>query len=78
MSGKRRNIWAVVLAGGDGQRMSALTRNAQGLCTPKQYCSLNGCQSLLQLSLQRALAVTAREHIVPVVTDAHRRWWEPQ
>jgi mannose-1-phosphate guanylyltransferase len=78
LSGKRRNIWAVVLAGGDGQRMSALTRNAQGLCTPKQYCSLNGCQSLLQLSLQRALAVTAREHIVPVVTDAHRRWWQTQ
>jgi mannose-1-phosphate guanylyltransferase len=28
--------------------------------------------------LQRALAVAARDHIVPVVTDAHRRWWEPQ
>jgi mannose-1-phosphate guanylyltransferase len=78
LSGKRRNIWAVVLAGGDGQRLSALTRNAQGICTPKQYCSLAGGHSLLQLSLQRALAVTAREHIVPVVTDAHRRWWESQ
>lgn len=78
MSSKRRNIWAVILAGGDGQRLSTLTRNANGVCIPKQYCSLNGGRSLLQLSLQRALAVTTREHIVPVVMDAHRRWWEPQ
>jgi mannose-1-phosphate guanylyltransferase len=78
LSGKRRNIWVVVLAGGDGRRLSALTRNANGICTPKQYCSLNGDHSLLQLALRRALAVTAREHIVPVVTDAHRRWWQSQ
>jgi mannose-1-phosphate guanylyltransferase len=78
LSGKRRNIWVVVLAGGDGQRLSALTHDAQGTYTPKQYCSLTGGQSLLQLSLQRALAVAARDHIVPVVTDTHRRWWESQ
>jgi mannose-1-phosphate guanylyltransferase len=76
LNGKRRNIWAVILAGGDGQRLSALTRNANGVCTPKQYCSLNGGQSLLQLSLRRALAVTARKHIVTVVSEVHRRWWE--
>jgi mannose-1-phosphate guanylyltransferase len=76
LNGKRRNIWAVVLAGGDGQRLSALTRNANGICTPKQYCSLNGGHSLLQLSLERALTVTARKHIVTVVTDVHRGWWE--
>jgi mannose-1-phosphate guanylyltransferase len=73
---KRRNIWAIILAGGDGRRLSTLTRNASGVCTPKQYCSLNGGHSLLQLSLQRALAVTARNRIVTVVTEAHRRWWE--
>ena len=22
--------------------------------------------------------MAARDHIVPVVTDTHRRWWEPQ
>jgi mannose-1-phosphate guanylyltransferase len=78
LSGKRRNIWAVVLAGGEGLRLSPLTRNAQGSCTPKQYCSLDVTHSLLQLALRRALAVTTREHTVPVVTEAHRRWWESQ
>jgi mannose-1-phosphate guanylyltransferase len=78
MSGKSRNIWVVVLAGGDGQRLRALTTNARGISTPKQYCSLNGGQSLLQISLQRALAVTSRERIVAVVTEAHRGWWEQE
>jgi hypothetical protein len=33
MSGKSRNIWVVVLAGGDGQRLRALTTNARGIST---------------------------------------------
>jgi mannose-1-phosphate guanylyltransferase len=76
MSANRRNIWVVVMAGGDGQRLRALTTNARGTSTPMQYCSLNGGRSLLQASLQRALAVTSREHIVTVVAEAHRHWWE--
>ena len=76
MSAKRRSIWVVVLAGGDGQRLRAATTHARGVSAPMQYCSLNGGRSLLQSSLQRALAVTSREHIVTVVAEAHRLWWE--
>jgi mannose-1-phosphate guanylyltransferase len=76
MSAARRSIWVVVLAGGDGQRLRPLTTNARGTSTPMQYCSLNGGRSLLQSSLRRALAVTSREHIVTVVAEAHRAWWE--
>jgi mannose-1-phosphate guanylyltransferase len=75
---KQRNLWVVILAGGDGRRLGSLTTNADGISTPKQYCSLNGGPSLLQLSLRRALGLVARERIVPVVTEAHRRWWEPE
>ena len=76
MATKPRSIWVAVLAGGDGQGLRPLTTNARGISTPKQYCSLTGGRSLLQISLQRALAVTSRERIVIVVTEAHRRWWE--
>jgi mannose-1-phosphate guanylyltransferase len=76
MSGKPRSIWVAVLAGGDGQRLRPLTTNARGISTPTQYCSLNGGRSLLQISLQRALAVTSRARTVTVVTEAHRGWWE--
>jgi mannose-1-phosphate guanylyltransferase len=40
--------------------------------TPKQYCSLNGGASLLQLSMQRALRLVPRERLVVVVTEQHR------
>jgi mannose-1-phosphate guanylyltransferase len=72
-----RTCWVVILAGGDGRRLGSLTTNASGVSTPKQFWSLNGGPSLLQLSLQRALRLVPRERIVTVVTEAHRRWWEP-
>jgi len=78
MSRQPRKLWVVILAGGDGRRLGSLTTNADGVCTPKQYCSLDGGQSLLQLSLQRALGLVPRQRIVPVVTETHRRWWEPE
>jgi mannose-1-phosphate guanylyltransferase len=78
VSPRPSNVWVVILAGGDGRRLGALTTDADGLSTPKQYCSLNGGPSLLQLALQRALAVTSRDRIACVVNEAHRRWWEPQ
>jgi mannose-1-phosphate guanylyltransferase len=75
MRSQQGNVWAVLLAGGDGQRLKSAT-NAQGVPTPTQYCSLNGGPSPLHLSLRRALAVSSRERIVAVVTEAHRTWWE--
>jgi mannose-1-phosphate guanylyltransferase len=78
LSSPQRKFWVVILAGGDGRRLGSLTTNAHGVSTPKQYCSLNGGSSLLQLSLQRAHGLVPRERIVPVVAEAHRRWWEPE
>jgi mannose-1-phosphate guanylyltransferase len=78
MSRQPRQLWAVILAGGDGRRLGSSTTNAEGVSTPKQYRSLNGGPSLLQLSLERALGLVPRERIMPVVTETHRRWWEPQ
>jgi hypothetical protein len=76
MNAKPRSIWVAILAGGDGQHLRPLTGNVRGISTSKQCYSLNGGQSPLQISLQRALPVTARERIVTVVTEAHRHWWE--
>jgi mannose-1-phosphate guanylyltransferase len=75
---KPRNTWVVILAGGEGRRLSSLTSGGDGRHTPKQYCSLNGGASLLQLALRRALAVTTQDRIFCIVNDAHRHWWEPQ
>lgn len=71
------SIWAIVLAAGDGSRLRSLTTDHAGNAVPKQFCSLQGGESLLQETLNRALTVTDREHTVAVLAAAHQRWWSP-
>jgi mannose-1-phosphate guanylyltransferase len=71
----QRNIWALVLAVGEGRRLQGLTRNVQGVAVPKQFCSLQGGASLLEEALQRAAAVAQTDRICTVVAAQHRQWW---
>jgi mannose-1-phosphate guanylyltransferase len=71
----RLNTWALVLAGGEGSRLHALTKNAHGVVVPKQFCSLQGGPSLLQETLQRAAAVAPLQRVCTVVAAQHRQWW---
>src|ERR1700733_1686447 len=71
------NVWAVVLAAGDGTRLESLTTNDRGDVVPKQFCSLRGGQSLLGEALRRCEAVASSHHICVVVASRHRRWWRP-
>jgi mannose-1-phosphate guanylyltransferase len=73
----RRKDWAIVLAAGDGTRLSSLTTDERGDAVPKQYCSLNGGLSLLQEALQRAQRIVARQRICLVVARQHERHWRP-
>lgn len=72
----RRNMWSLVLAGGDGTRLRGLTRNVHGAVVPKQFCSLHGGPSLLQEALQRAATVAPMQHVCTVVAAQHRHWWK--
>lgn len=69
--------WAIVLAGGEGSRLHSLTTTALGVAVPKQFCSLRGGYSLLHDALKRAETVASPEHICAVVSQTHRRWWDP-
>jgi mannose-1-phosphate guanylyltransferase len=70
--------WAIVLAAGQGTRLSSLTTTSSGLVVPKQFCSLRGGPSLLQDALTRARAVVPSAYISAVVAQQHRRWWQLQ
>ncbi|MDP9082550.1 MAG: sugar phosphate nucleotidyltransferase [Pseudomonadota bacterium] len=69
------NTWAVVLAGGEGNRLKELTTTAVGETIPKQYCSMQRDTCLLEDALKRAEAVALPQHICSVVAVQHRRWW---
>jgi mannose-1-phosphate guanylyltransferase len=67
----RRDLWGLVLAGGDGTRLQALTRAVAGKPIPKQYCRLAGDRSLLQATLARIAPLVAPRRTVVVLNRDH-------
>ena len=67
--------WVVVLAGGDGQRLSSLTTDSRGRVVPKQYCSLIGGDALIREAITRGCKVVPRERVCALVAMQHRRFW---
>jgi mannose-1-phosphate guanylyltransferase len=74
----REHAWAIVLAGGDGLRLLAWTGDPSGRVVPKQYCSFGRPRSMLRWALERACSVVPREHVLIVVAEQHRRFWEQE
>ena len=73
MSGS--SVWSIVLAGGDGTRLRALTTRPCGTSVPKQFCSLHGGRTLLEDAVARAAGITDESHICAIVAQQHREWW---
>jgi mannose-1-phosphate guanylyltransferase len=71
----RDTTWAVILAAGEGSRLSSLTTDADGSVVPKQYWSLRGGRSLLGDAVERARGA-AGERVATIVAAEHRRHWE--
>lgn len=70
-------VWAILLAGGSGQRLRELTLDAQGRPVPKQFWRFRDDKPMLLWALERARRVASLRHIVAVVAEQHRRWWGP-
>src|SRR5882672_10237347 len=74
----QRRTFAIVLAGGDGTRLSGLTTTRAGVRVPKQFCSLAGGPTLLRQTVERAAALVPRAQILAVVSEGHRQWWRDE
>lgn len=62
-----RPLQAIVLAGGSGCRVAAITERLSGRTMPKQFCRFGGPRTLIQETLAR-LAPLAPPHRTTVVT----------
>ena len=68
--------WALILAGGDGTRLSSLTRQVCGDPRPKQFSPLlEGGETLLQRTRRRADLLSRDDHQVVVVTRHHEPYY---
>src|SRR5262245_11536221 len=67
----RPRLWAVVLAAGQGTRLSPLTRALYGHDLPKQYAVLTGDRSMLQKTIDRLAPLVPATRTVVVVAREH-------
>ena len=65
------NLWALVLAGGDGTRLQAFTRLLTGAPIPKQYCRILGRESLLEATVARARLFAPPRRTLVIVNRDH-------
>lgn len=77
-NGDLSSLWAVVLAGGEGFRLRALTRRVCGDERPKQYAKLVGSRSLLRQTLDRVGPVIPLERTVVVTLGKHAPYTEAE
>ena len=66
------DLWAIVLAGGEGTRLSEVTRALEGRCIPKQFASYGTDRTFLQRTMDRVGALAPSGRTVVVVSDRHR------
>lgn len=68
VSGERGSRWGLILAGGEGSRLRAVTERLGGKGCPKQFCRLLGEKTLYEQTEDRARHLLPNDQIVPVVT----------
>jgi mannose-1-phosphate guanylyltransferase len=71
-------LWALVLAGGDGTRLQAVTRLIAGAPIPKQYCRIVGNRSLLETTLERVAPLAPSSRTLAIVNREHLKLAQPQ
>jgi mannose-1-phosphate guanylyltransferase len=72
-----RNAWSLILAGGDGTRLRALTRQITGEPRPKQFCQLLEGETLLDRTRRRVDLLSRFDQQAVVVTREHESFYRP-
>jgi hypothetical protein len=77
LAGAQSEHAAIVLAGGDGTRLSEFTREMFGEEIPKQFCKFWGEHTLLEQTRRRAGLFIDPARTITVLTASHARFYRP-
>ena len=73
-----QQVWAIVLAGGDGTRLRSLTQLISGEDRPKQFCRVYGGKTLLAHTRARLAGAFHPERTAFVLVKAHERFYRSE
>src|SRR5579864_8808515 len=71
-------LWAVILAGGNGSRLKTLTRAISGDERPKQFCPILGTDTLLAHTRARLESIATPARTLFVVVREHEQFYESE
>lgn len=71
-------VWSIILAGGEGTRLTPMVQRWLGQALPKQYCAFVGTRTMFQHTLDRAQQVSFPDHTVTVIARSHSQYALPQ
>jgi len=71
-----RSLAALILAGGNGTRLTSLARTITGENTPKQFCPLLGKETLLEQTRKRVALIVPPTSTATVLTREHERFYK--
>jgi mannose-1-phosphate guanylyltransferase len=69
------HLAAIILAGGNGNRLSTLARKITGKQIPKQFCPLLGNETLLEQTRRRVALAVSPGSTVTVLTREHEPYY---
>jgi len=73
-----RDLYAIVLAGGEGRRLQGFVRQFLGTERPKQFCRITGTRSMLRHTWDRAARLVEPDRIVTVITKGQEPYLEEE
>jgi mannose-1-phosphate guanylyltransferase len=75
---KHQQVWAVILAGGEGTRLRPLTQLISGEDCPKQFCPVYGGKSLLAQTRARLAKVIHPDRTTFALVKSHERFYKSE
>ncbi len=66
--------FAVILAGGEGARLHPFTQRWLGEDRPKQFCAFTGTRTMLEHTVDRALALVPSQNVITVIGPNQGRY----
>ena len=74
MKKQNEDLWAIILAGGDGVRLREYLKTNRNIDRPKQFANIVGTHSMLRHTIERVKRIVPLQRMRIVVNSQHLKY----